>query len=48
MLLALGVCEVGALVGVEREAETTLQRAEMVAQDIWVLYGEGGRNEEGA
>ena len=37
MLLALRVCEVGTLVGVQREAETTFQRAEMVAQDIWVL-----------
>ena len=37
MLFALRVCEVGTLVGVQREAETTFQRAEMVAQDIWVL-----------
>jgi hypothetical protein len=42
VLLALRVCEVGALVGVQRKAKTTFQRAEMVAQDIWVLCGGGG------
>ncbi len=37
VLLALRVCEIGALVGVQGEAETALQRAQMVAQDIRVL-----------
>ena len=37
VFLALGVREVGALVCVEGKAETTFQRPEMVAQDIWVL-----------
>jgi hypothetical protein len=43
VFLALGVREVGALVRVKGEAETTFQRSEMVAQDIRVLYG--GLNE---
>lgn len=37
MLLALRVREVRALVRVQRQAETTFERAEMVAEDVWVL-----------
>ena len=37
VLLTLRVCKVRALVSMESEAETTFQRAEMVAEDIWIL-----------
>lgn len=37
MLLALSVGEVGAFVGVEGEAETALEAAEVVAEDVGVL-----------
>lgn len=37
MLFALGVSEVGSLIGVEGEAETTFERAKMVPEDVGVL-----------
>ena len=37
MLLSLGVCEVGAFIGVEGETETTFEGTKVVAQDIGIL-----------
>jgi hypothetical protein len=37
VLLSLGVGEVRAFVGVEGEAESTLEAAEVVAEDVGVL-----------
>ncbi len=39
VLLALGVGQVGALVGVEGEAQPALEAAEVVAEDVGVLKG---------
>ena len=37
MLLPLGVCEVGAFIGVEGKTKTTFEGAKVVAQDVRIL-----------
>lgn len=40
MFLSLSVCEIGTFIGVKSQTETAFERAEVVPENVWVLWEE--------